>query len=144
MKIKKITYNELNFTPVAERRVKVSSDLDVKIYTDEGVLHYVIGKDFYTDFRSGGKLVDMVIPWMSTPLYTLAVLVHDANYQSHALSFELSNELFGLMLDYAGIKRWRRKVAVAGVSAFGRSSYEEADMYDKLNAGKIKFRWSNK
>lgn len=145
MIIKKITYDSLSFTPVAERRVKVSEDMHVRIYTDNGVLDYKIKLGYYTDFRSGGKIVDFILPWMSTPLYTLAVLIHDINYSNHCLSFDLSNDLFSHMLRYSGLGKFKTKIALFGVSGcLAREAYDNADMFDKLNNDKIFFEWLDK
>lgn len=145
MIIKKIEYYNLNFAPVAERRMKASDDITVKIYTDEGVLKYDIKEGFYTDFRSGGKLVDLVLPWMSNPLYTVAVLIHDANYASQYLTFEESNNLFKSMLIFSGLSKFKAFIAKAGVSGFiAREAYNSKDKFDLINENKIMFSWSDK
>ena len=142
MKILDVKYNDFNFDFFKKRMVKIDDPIQVVLHTDEGKLVYSIESGFITDLRSGGRLVDYIIPHFGTEKYTLAPLVHDASFQSHCVSFELANEIFRQMLIWSGVKPWRARVAYWGVSScFGRMAYNKRDKWDKKNAGKVHFKW---
>lgn len=143
MKIIEVKHTKPSFTFEAERRIRLDRDLKISIITDEGVLSYTIFSGYTTDGRSGGKIVDFVLPHYGKLEYALCWLIHDVNHAAHCLSFDLTNDLFFQMLKRAGISKWKIKVTKFFVSGkIGRELYEDSDKYDMKNKKLVSFEWT--
>ena len=130
------------FTFHSKNKIELTDDFNFHIKTDEGVLKYYIKAGAVFDGRSGPNFpVSALIPRFGNQSYAMAWLTHDCNFDSHALSFGLSNELFYQMLRWAGISKWRAKLAYMTVnSRIGRKHYNTKQ--DTQNINKISFEWS--
>ena len=143
MKIHKIKSTELSFNFVANREIKLSKDCEIEIETDVGFWYYKLKKGFRTDGRSGGLLVDLVLPHYGEPKYSLAWAIHDANHDKHCLSFERTNILFREMLKFAGVGRFKSWLAYRSVNGFyGRELYNDQTERNKSNHKYIEFEWN--
>lgn len=126
-------------------RIETKEDGVIKIYTAAG---------FETDGRSGGAIVDLLIPNVGNALYRRAWYVHDALFAhaadclSHrkepALSFDTCNDLFfqiGCLPKRqggGGFATWRMALAKRGVSTkFGELAFDRIDGFDRKNFGKV-------
>lgn len=145
MKVLNVEWSNLSVQFVDERRIKLNESIKISVHTGVGVFRFWIDAGFNSDGRSGGLLVDRIIPHYGNEITFLCWLVHDALFQSHALSFETANVLLDAMLEYAGYGRIKRGVVGFGVGSFiGRDAYEDADKWDIINKGKVHFNWDSK
>jgi hypothetical protein len=144
MEIFSIKNTPLSFKLVSTRVIKLSDEVDISIYTDQGTFRYALSKGLRTDGRSGGKLVDLILPHYGNEKYALCWLVHDVNFNKHCLSFPRTNILFREMLRKAGIGRFRSWLAYRAVnSKLGLKMYEDQDKNDTGNHDLIKFYWDD-
>ena len=144
-----------------KRIFRLASDVDIILITDSGNIRISAKKGFITDGRSGGLLVDMLIPNIGNKYYRRAWFVHDVLYAFAAhcekngeiapISFELANDLFYRIavlpkrLGGGGVASWRMRLAKSGVdSCFGRKAYENQDSNDRKNYGLCNVNWSDK
>lgn len=143
MKFIEVSPMNPKFTFHAKNEIVLTDDFKFHITTDEGVLHYTILKGAIFDGRSGPNIVDNLIPKYGDPKYAMAWLTHDCNFDTKALSFHLSNELFYQMLVWAGVSKWRAKLAFIAVDSFIGKRHYYTDK-ESVNQGKIKFEWSDR
>jgi hypothetical protein len=92
-------------------------ELKVIVRTSWGTLVYKFKKGFRFDSRSGGRLVDLILPHIGKHMDILTWLVHDANAYSIGLSFRATNELMRLMLLFGGNAEWRANAGYKTVSS---------------------------
>lgn len=144
MKLNRVTYSHLSVCFVEERLIRTDEDLYIEIHTDEGVLKYTVASGFVSDGRSGGKLLDWLVPHYGHEKSFITFLVHDINFFSHHLSFELSNELCDLMMIWAGYSKFKRFLVRKGLSWFSRFAYDDISSTDRANISKVRARWDAK
>jgi hypothetical protein len=143
MDIKKVQYSDIILTPHSERRMTILKKIEYKIETKyDGVIRVDVDEEFVTDGRSGGKIIDFLLPHFGNKKYAAAVILHDALFASKLISIELANEIFEFMLKEAGIGKIRRRLAIRAVSSFiGENAYETQDKYDDININKVSINW---
>jgi hypothetical protein len=141
-----------------DRTYETASDGSMRLYTDSGVVELTWEKGTRTDGRSGGFLVDWLIPNVGDKLYRRCWFFHDCAFALASycirqgklppISFELANELFRAIGSLSrkrgggGIAKWRMALAEDGVSTkLGRKAYDTTDKSDRKNDGKIQIRW---
>ena len=135
--------------PTLERLFILEQDWEIRVVSsDEGTLHYKIQKGFTTDARSGGPLVDSIIPWTGNQMEMWSWFVHDVNYYGF-VSFSLANEILRQMLLLAGMSSWKTFLVYHAVDLFGESSWTPLDVEPpepeyKGNREKVTFTWEPK
>ena len=146
MKILKIESGELCITPIEDRLFKVVAPIDIAIHTDEGVLRYHIREGFVTNFRSGSKCIDWIIPEIGDTDSALAFLIHDCNFtqcfwsaMAHPVSKSLADYILKEMLLLAGWSNLKASMVYKSVDWFGQDAYDEAPQYG--NEILFKFTW---
>ena len=131
--------------PFDDRLYKVSGGVTIDLVTDEGTLSFTIYDGFLFDGRSGGKLVDWVIPNLGTQDEVVAWLVHDVSFYPDTVSFELANDLLYLLLRRSGMGRFRAGLVYRAVTIFGKNrkseTIESIEPMFKDNAYKYLFKW---
>ena len=150
MKILNITTSvPLAVTPIGNRYYSLASDTIVKIYTDEGVLHFDFLKGFVTNFRSGGPLVDGFIDQIGDRDKALIYLVHDAMYTptdccmgKHPVSRELADNFLREGLRFYGMSKFNSFLVYEAVRVFGEKAYEEDDELTPGNMSLFGFHWT--
>lgn len=112
------------------------------IRTDAGCLVYTAKVGFRFDGRSGGKLVDWLVPVLGSQSETWAWLCHDILYYDFDISFETANCLLKqqLVLD-AGMSNWKASLIRLAVDKFGRDSFGVDDSSDIANRKLINLEW---
>jgi hypothetical protein len=135
-------------TVIRDREYQLYGEFCISYHTDCGVISFTANAGFKTDGRSGGRLVDLLLPNVGDGNYQRIWLGHDMAYalEEKGITFELANELFrqGLTVSKrnggAGISSIRAWLAWRGVeSHFGRKAYETKDRTDKANKGLVSF-----
>lgn len=148
--IKIIAY-PINLLAISDRKFKLQSPVVIDYHTSEGVLRFIAEKGFETDGRSGGPIVDLLMPNIGQAGYRNAWLAHDIGYcltDEKGISFELANDLFRQALKLpkrfggAGLSSIRAWMAWKGVeSYFGKKAFETKDKTDRRNKGFCSFQW---
>ena len=158
LKVIQVISDNLRFEVLDDRRYRLLKDSLITIRTDSGYIQMYLKAGFLSDGRSGGVLVDWLIPNMGSQSYRPCPIFHDGGFahasacllssQEPVLSFETMNSIFEQMLVLpkkmggAGLAEWRAKLAYAGVSTgFGREAYENVDKIDRKNVGMVRIEW---
>lgn len=135
--------------PVGDRLYKMYSMNTIQILTDEGKLTYVVYPEFFTNYRSGGLLVDIFIDQIGDIWSQLAYLIHDINYtpclalkMEHPLSRKTSDILLREMLRFGGMGSVKRNIVYNSVRVFGRKAYENDDELTETNSKLFDFKWT--
>jgi len=144
MRVHKVIFGDIQIMPIVDRWYLVSEPVGVEIRTDEGVLRVVVDEGFRFDGRSGGKLVDWLIPNLGTQAETCCWLVHDVLAHDYDVSYETTNDLLRQMLrsigGYGRARAWMVWRAVSLSRAwFGCRTEEE-----RRNRLKASVRWDSK
>lgn len=144
MRILDVKYKEPKVTFHSTGKIKFTDDWMVEIETyKEGVLRLFYKKGAIFDGCSAPWFLRWMLPKYGNSSYSTAWLVHDHLFDTHALSFELSNNIFKMLLIRAGLSNRRANLAHFGVnSRIGRNHYE--NKIDKVNEGLLSFEWSDK
>ena len=142
MRIISVHHNPVKIYPVKDRLYRIASNAKCCIRTDVGCLIYTANIGFKFDGRSGGKLVDWLVPNLGTQQETWAWLCHDILYYDFDISFETANDLLRqqLVLD-AGMSSWKAGLIKYSVDRFGRSSFGIDDGADITNRRFINLEW---
>lgn len=144
MKILNVKYDGVELKPYKARYFELTDDLEVSIETEnEGVIHITVKKGFIFDGRSGPRAIDRFIPHLGTEQLAIAIILHDATFSPFGFSQELANEIFYNMLLWAGVKKWRAKVAFFFVSGRIGAKYYHAKQ-NSSNSDKVIIRWDAK
>lgn len=145
MQIKEILYTHPVMSPYKTRMIEVANDLEIKIHHEFGVYVFKIKKGFKSDGRSGGKLVDFLIPHYGDEKTFISWLCHDVLFllrDEGGLSFEKANELLYYMLEWAGYGVIKRKIVNFAVSSFiGRKEFDHIGDDDLINQNLASFEW---
>ena len=124
MKIISIHHNPVKIYPIKDRLYMVAEGATCCLRTDAGCLVYTVKAGFEFDGRSGGRLVDWLVPNLGTQQETWAWLCHDVLYYDFDISFETANDLLRQQLRVdAGYGRVRSSMICASVDRFGASSF---------------------
>ena len=94
-----------------ERWYPMKRDNTIWVVTNRGTLRYTYKRDFHFDGRSGGPLVDIVLPNLGTENDVICWLIHDLNGYATYLSFEDTNEMLRQMLRLSGKVRLKASLA---------------------------------
>lgn len=134
--------------PLGDRYYSLYEPCIIKACTDEGVFTFAFKEKFFTNYRSGGKLVDFFIDQIGNAKTQIAYLLHDACYtpcwalkMEHPISRKLADELLKAMLVYAGMSSWKASLVYTSVRLFGASAYEEDDVLTAENSKLFTFTW---
>jgi len=130
----------------------LTSELNVDVCTNEGVLHYTMKPGFLTNMRSGGHCIDWFIPkFTGNKLYNLAIICHDFAYTKlpsgeNPISKALADELLRQMAIISGqLSRAKAYVMWKILDKFGDSAYESENTGDYAGIEKyMKFDWLHK
>lgn len=120
----------------SKRRVALYHDTTIRVVTDQGTFILKAKEGFNTDGRSGGFLVDFIIPHYGDEKTFICWLAHDILFclGEKEFTFELANELLDAMLKFTGRCAWKRKLVSIGVgSGAGRKAFETQDKWDEMN-----------
>lgn len=145
MKILNVTYERPKFHFYDKGLIELADDLEIKLKTDEGVLRLF--------FKAGAIFDGCSTPWFLRPLlklpkygkekYAIAWLAHDFLFDTHGLSFGLANDIFRELLIWSGKSIKTANLAHFGVDSWiGKRHYHKKQ--DKINVGKLHFRWDAK
>jgi len=145
MKILDVKYIRPKFHFFDKGFVELADDFKIQISTDEGELRLY--------FNAGAVFDGCSVPWFLRRIlkmpkygnesYSIAWLAHDFLFDTHGLSFGLANDVFRELLIRAGVSEKRANIAHFGVDSwFGKKHYHNKQ--DKINEGKLKFRWDAK
>ena len=155
IKVTRVISPEIKLCVIDDRKYINPEPTLIRIETKEdGLIKIFTGSEFETDGRSGGSLVDFLIPNVGNALYRRAWYVHDALFALAAdclahrkeppLSFDTCNEIFmqiGCLpkhLGGGGFAKWRMALAKRGVSTkFGELAFDRIDGFDRKNFGKV-------
>lgn len=160
LKILKVDCSDIGLLIIDDTKREYATD-DIgtmAIKTDCGTIVIDWYSGVTTDGRSGGMIVDWLIPNVGDQLYRRAWFAHDCLYSfaSHCIrkgitppiSFETANYLFygigtlSRKKGGGGVSKWRMRLAEKGVDTkIGRRAYDTADKSDRHNDGLIKVRW---
>lgn len=163
LKVLSVESTPIDLLVIDERKrlYKTASSGMMLIKTKTGVVRIRWEEGVETDGRSGGWLVDKLIPNVGDEFYRRCWFAHDCMYsfasccerkgESAFPSFELANNLFYQIGSLSrkkgggGVSKWRMLAAERGVSTkFGRKAYDTTDKTDRHNDGKIKITWDAK
>lgn len=120
----KVTHGSLKTLPIHHDLWRLVAESPACIIRGDEKLDYSLRANFRTDYRSGTKYkaLNHIINWVLPKrgeggLYDCAVFIHDANHNlaGLGLNFKETNKLFYDMLIYAGISKWRAKIAYHAV-----------------------------
>ena len=132
------------FTPIGVRKWMVDEPIVVDIITKEsGVLTYNISPGFITDFRSGNKIIDWLVPHVGSRDIAIAYLCHDIEYvlaDMDGVSKKQADINLRQMLKLAGVSSWKCELVYRSVQLFGSSHFK----YDPKMAKYISFEWVDK
>jgi len=127
------------------RWYEIQDDVKVSVLLDTGlVLDYYIKKGFRFDSRSGGFLVDLVLPHFGSEMYIMCWLIHDVNAYAQYYSFRDTNELLYSMLHLAGANALQRKaVRAVGVNDFwfGEPKYGDREYPNLYPEAKFELKY---
>jgi len=147
---------------LGERKYRAIDDVEIIQYLKgEGAVHTKLKKNFLCDGRSGGWLVDLLLPNVGDQYYRRGWGGHDGQYAFAAyckcigvippVSFELANSLYRQTntlprrLGGGGFSKPRSWAAWEGVQTkFGLSAYEKIDGFDEKNFGLTEVTWEDK
>jgi len=123
---------------------KLSSPVEVDVFTNEGRLHYDMDAGFPTNMRSGSHIIDFVIPkFTKNNKYNLAILCHDFAYtknrfEGNYLPRDEADELLRQMCILSGeLGSFRAGIMYRALRIGGRSAYEEDNTGDYAGAEKF-------
>lgn len=144
MRLTKIERGDIRLMPIMDRWYHISEPVAIRLHTDAGVLDVVAHEGFRFDGRSGGKLVDWLVPNLGSQDETACWLVHDILAHDFDISVETTNDLLYQQLRMgAGYGRVRAWMVWRSVSLwtgwFGCRTDE-----DRRNRAKACVRWSDK
>jgi hypothetical protein len=141
MEIKSFKSTEISLVPIKDRWYSVNNDVHISIQTDVGVIKVHINSGFIFDGRSGGKLIDFIVPNLGTQREIACWLVHDCFAHDIGFSFELTNDiLYGMLrcCDYSWFRAGYVHTAVSlSDSWFGTTPTEQ----ELKNISLIKYYW---
>ena len=114
---------EKGFLPKDERWWELRSRMVTELVTDCGVYHYEGYAGLCTDFRSGGPLVDFVMPQAKNMAHIAALfLPHDLNYYGLVPRDEADSLLYQAM-GLCRVAAWRKALVYQGVRIGGANAY---------------------
>lgn len=93
------------------RWYRIKRDNTIWVVTNRGTIRYFVKEGFYFDGRSGGPLIDWILPNLGSENEILCWLIHDINAYATYLSFEDTNEMLRQMLRLSGKGRLRASLA---------------------------------
>lgn len=120
MKLRQIKIiKPLKMAPVDSKYWKLTDDYAVNFVTNEGVYKLYLKAGWITDLRSGGDVINGIVPKWGNKLYMAVILFHDCCWSGH-VSRELSNEFLRQGMVLSGeIGTLRASLAYYAVSSFG-------------------------
>jgi len=123
---------------------KLSSPVEVDVFTNEGRLHYEMFTGFPTNMRSGSHLIDFLIPkFTKNNKYNLALLCHDFAYTKNRfggnyLPRNEADELLRQMCILSGeLGSFRAGIMHRALRIGGGSAYEEDNTGEYAGAEKF-------
>lgn len=145
MKVTKIIApNYISLTPLGNRRFAVNRRTEFEMHLSDGTkLIAWVHKNYVTDFRSGGPVVDRFIDQFGeTPSIQVCYLMHDLFYTrrldgTHFKTKEFADLILRESLVCAGLPRWKANTVWAAVRLFGKSAYVDDDEYSVPNASRF-------
>jgi hypothetical protein len=142
MKLISVHHNPVKIYPIKDRLYMVAEGATCCLRTDAGCLVYTVKPGFEFDSRSGGKLVDWLVPHLGSQSEVWAWLVHDIGYYDWDVCFETCNDLLKqqLIMD-AHMSAWKASLVKYSVDEFGRSSFGIDNAKDITNRKLINFEW---
>lgn len=107
---------QITLIPLDDRWYSLPYDIHINLFIKgEGRIEYIAKKGFKFDGRSGGALVDFIVPNLGNQNEVACWLTHDIGAYALYLSCDEINELLSQMLIQSGIskfKAWLVKKAV--------------------------------
>ena len=82
----------LRYIPITSKYYKLTSDYNIRLHTNEGILDAYMKAGWITDLRSGSDAINWFIPKHGNDEYNAIILFHDFSWSGH-ISRSLSNEL---------------------------------------------------
>jgi len=131
---------------------RIAKTASCTVWTDVGVLRYIIHAGFITDMRSGSHAIDWIIPKFTKDNdYNWAILIHDANYTldkdgNHNLNRETADLLLREMMRVSKtLNALQRFLMYNALRLFGNSAYksENIGVYAGIE-NYMSFRWDAK
>lgn len=161
MKLLRIASSDIPLQVIDDRKYRLMAYSSIIYYTDCGAIHYRAYADYMTDGRSGGPVVDLILPNVGNKYYKRTWFPHDlaygfaaeclSNHQEPPISFETANDLFEQALRLPkslggpGLGEFRAGLARAGIDSWiAKSGYDKIDGFDRRNFGKCKITWEDK
>lgn len=159
MVVTKIESTDIDLKILGDRDYVSLAPVDMKIrFKHDPTLHLVVDTEFFSDGRSGGPLVDLLLPNVGHQLYRRCWFPHDAffclaaeclvKHQEPPISFETANDIFAQIIDlpkaqggpgFSAIRAW---AAHRGVDSWiGEKAYNTVDRIDRRNFGKVHVEW---
>ena len=128
---------------------RLSDEVSVTVFTNEGTLLYTMRPGFPTNMRSGSHCIDWLIPkFTGNNRYNLAILCHDFAYTklsdgTNPISRELADELLRQMCILSGeLGSFRAGIMHRALRIGGGSAYEGENTGEYAKAGEfMKFEW---
>lgn len=145
MKIKSFTASKISLVPIKDRWYSLAKDVIVRIYTDCGVITVKVKAGFVFDGRSGGKLIDFIVPNLGSQREIACWLVHDVFGHDLGISFEMTNDILRGMLRCCCYSWFKAGYVYAGVS-FSDSWFGQpngANAQEIKNISLVDYSWSN-
>jgi hypothetical protein len=126
--VKAQPYDKLEVNKIGKNIWQVIKDYTVQISLDKKtVLHYRIDRGYITNFRSGPKILDIIVAQFDSNNNALNVawLIHDVNYEGYVGDRKVADELCYAMLRNANIGLINAKAIYYGLRALGENAYSE-------------------
>ena len=138
----------LELSELGGRLYRLEKRACVRVGLEDGTeMDWAFSAGFVTNFRSGGRCVDWIIPQLGDTLHQICWLVHDANYTpcdiiggGHPVSKKEADALLGAMLRYSGESEWKIELILASVTLFGKSAYSDDDSLTPNNRTKFGYK----
>ena len=127
------------FIHIEGRNWKSDEPMEIRVHHNEGVHVWNTEAGQETDFRSGGRAIDCIAPWIGNTDMMISWYCHDLAYRSKYISKKLADAILIQMLKRAGLSSWRAWMVGAGLKIGGTPAYEDVE-----DSSKIKFRWPAK
>lgn len=152
MKVNNFSTTAIDVMFAGEDLYRLSCDVCVSIWTDEGLIEWELKTGFPTNMRSGSHVIDGIIPKFSkNQKYNAALLCHDAAYTkcdkdgNNYLSKNLADEMLRQMVVLSReVGTFKANLMFKMLKWFGNSAYDCPNEGQYAGAEKyMKFYWTH-